>query len=247
MFSKKISFYELNNIYNKNINMKKVVRLTESDLEMLVKKIVKESSIDEISTQPNYRRSDLSPATAIKERDGKKYLVIVDSDNMVVAAGPSMDFLKNKNKEDICRIVDKLISDVFDLAESNLKEEDTSDFKNVEKLGFTCRFSESIKKTKTIKENKESSRYMFFSNLEQMKRQCELLLDLDESMVEEILESGHDWAQDHIAEAKNNMDQVFDFLMNEIGGGDMNEYGLPYDDEDDTNDIHPTGTSDWRK
>ena len=34
-------------------------------------------------------------------------------------------------------------------------------------------------------------------------------------MVEDILDHGHDWAQDHIAEAKNNMDQVFDFLMNE--------------------------------
>lgn len=61
----------------------------------------------------------------------------------------------------------------------------------------------------------KSSRYMFFSNLEQMRRQCDLLLDLDQEMVEGILENGHDWAQDHIAEAKNNMDQVFDFLMNE--------------------------------
>jgi len=64
-------------------------------------------------------------------------------------------------------------------------------------------------------EEHRSGRYMFFSNLEQMKRQCELLLDLDEGMVESILENGHDWAQDHIAEAKNNMDQVFDFIMNE--------------------------------
>jgi hypothetical protein len=61
----------------------------------------------------------------------------------------------------------------------------------------------------------KSSRYMFFSNLEQMRRQCDLLLDLDHNMVESILEQGHDWAQDHIAEAKNNMDQVFDFIMNE--------------------------------
>ena len=60
-----------------------------------------------------------------------------------------------------------------------------------------------------------SSRYMFFSNLEQMRRQCDLLLDLDKEMFESILENGHDWAQDHISEAKNNMDQVFDFLMNE--------------------------------
>ena len=71
---------------------------------------------------------------------------------------------------------------------------------------------------RVIRETHEekSSRYMFFSNLEQMRRQCDLLLDLDHGMVESILENGHDWAQDHISEAKNNMDQVFDFLMNQV-------------------------------
>lgn len=70
---------------------------------------------------------------------------------------------------------------------------------------------------KIIKETKEElpSRYMFFSNLEQIRRQCDLLLDLDQDTIQEVLENGHDWAQDHISEAKNNMDQVFDFLMNE--------------------------------
>jgi hypothetical protein len=63
-----------------------------------------------------------------------------------------------------------------------------------------------------------SDRYMFFSNLEQMRRQCDMLLELDQDMVTEILDDGHDWAQDHIAEAKNNMDQVFDFMMNHIKG-----------------------------
>ena len=70
----------------------------------------------------------------------------------------------------------------------------------------------------------ESERYMFFSNLQQMRRQCNLLLDLDKDMVENILKNGHDWAQDHIAEAKNNMDQVFDFLMNETTDeGDLDD------------------------
>jgi hypothetical protein len=72
-----------------------------------------------------------------------------------------------------------------------------------------------IRKVLKEEEKKHSSRYMFFSNLQQMRRQCDMLLDLDESMLEEILDNGHDWAQDHISEAKNNMDQVFDFLMNE--------------------------------
>jgi hypothetical protein len=59
---------------------------------------------------------------------------------------------------------------------------------------------------------------MFFSNLEQIRRQCDMLLELDQETVEQILDDGHDWAQDHIAEAKNNMDQVFDFIMNHIKG-----------------------------
>ena len=75
-----------------------------------------------------------------------------------------------------------------------------------------------------------SSRYMFFSNLQQMRRQCDLLLDLDQSMVDGILEDGHDWAQDHIAEAKNNMDQVFDFLMNESKKDGM-ELSMNIDDK----------------
>ena len=86
---------------------------------------------------------------------------------------------------------------------------------------------------KIIKESSDdrSSRYMFFSNLEQMRRQCDLLLDLDHDMVESILENGHDWAQDHIAEAKNNMDQVFDFMMNESKSEGM-ELSMNIDDKD---------------
>jgi len=76
-----------------------------------------------------------------------------------------------------------------------------------------------------------SDRYMFFSNLEQIRRQCGLLLDLDKEMVESILDNGHDWAQDHIAEAKNNLDQVFDFLMNESKKDGM-ELSMDIEDKD---------------
>lgn len=79
--------------------------------------------------------------------------------------------------------------------------------------------------TRVIREGGDpnSQRYMFFSNLEQMKRQCEMLLEMDQQQIESILSNGHDWAQDHIAEAKNNMDQVFDFLMNETKDSDGEE------------------------
>ena len=97
-----------------------------------------------------------------------------------------------------------------------------------------------------------SSRYMFFSNLEQMRRQCDLLLDLDHDMVEGILEDGHDWAQDHIAEAKNNMDQVFDFLMNESKKDGM-ELSMNIDDknmvmsEGKTKKNKPTNPTLWQQ
>jgi hypothetical protein len=68
--------------------------------------------------------------------------------------------------------------------------------------------------------------YMFFSNLEQIKRQCEKLLSLDKSMIDNTIQNGHDWADDHISEAKNNMDQVFDFFMGKVDEDsmDMNEW-----------------------
>ena len=64
----------------------------------------------------------------------------------------------------------------------------------------------------------ENDRYMFFSNLEQIKRQADMLLEMDKDVLHQILENGHDWAQDHVASAKENMDQIFDFFMNEIEG-----------------------------
>jgi hypothetical protein len=71
--------------------------------------------------------------------------------------------------------------------------------------------------------------YMFFGNLEQMNRQTQMLMELDPTMVDQILKDGHDWAADHIAEAINNMDQVFDFMMNTINEPNM----VQESDEDD--------------
>ena len=88
------------------------------------------------------------------------------------------------------------------------------------------------------------TRYMFFSNLQQMRRQAGLLLDLDEGQIEAILNSGHDWAADHIATAKESFDQVFDFLMNETNSGDMWKSVDLEDHEDDEDDYD---YSEWSK
>jgi hypothetical protein len=65
--------------------------------------------------------------------------------------------------------------------------------------------------SKTLNENRDN--YMFFQNLQTIRDAVDKMLSLDPSMVDMILSDGHDWANDHIAVAKENIDQVFDFLM----------------------------------
>ena len=56
---------------------------------------------------------------------------------------------------------------------------------------------------KKVLTEQESVNYMFFSNLEQIKRQCEMMLEMDQDQLDMIIQNGHDWADDHISEAKN--------------------------------------------
>jgi len=77
---------------------------------------------------------------------------------------------------------------------------------------------------KVLKEQ-ESPNYMFFSNLEQLIRQANLLLELNPEVIDDILLNGHDWAADHVTVAKENLDQVFDFMMNQIKGKDHEDEG----------------------
>jgi len=74
--------------------------------------------------------------------------------------------------------------------------------------------------SKILQENKMTENYMFFSNLQQIQRQCEMLLKMNPQELDNIIKNGHDWADDHVSEAKNNMDQVFDFFMNETKNKD---------------------------
>lgn len=102
--------------------------------------------------------------------------------------------------------------------------------------------SDLNKIVKKVLQEQEVADYMFFSNLEQIKRQCEILLEMNPQQIDEIInEGGHDWADDHVTEAKNNMDQVFDFLMNEtkkeyIDYEGVNEQDYSTDSERPTSD-----------
>jgi hypothetical protein len=92
--------------------------------------------------------------------------------------------------------------------------------------------------TKIINENKMTENYMFFSNLQQIQRQCEMLLKMNPQELDNIIKNGHDWADDHVSEAKNNMDQVFDFFMNETKNkntqnvtADMDQFSMNEEDQ----------------
>jgi hypothetical protein len=65
---------------------------------------------------------------------------------------------------------------------------------------------------KSMKENQETQNYMFFGNLQTMKRLVDKMLEMDESEVDAILSNGHNWALDHIATSKDDVEEVFNFL-----------------------------------
>lgn len=68
---------------------------------------------------------------------------------------------------------------------------------------------------KIIKEGGKEGNYMFFSNLKQMRRQIDIMLnEFNPQWVDTMLSDGHDWADDKISESKTNIDSVFDFFMN---------------------------------
>ncbi len=62
--------------------------------------------------------------------------------------------------------------------------------------------------------SEQEDRYMFFSNLEQIRDQANELLKYDRNKVEQLLDDGHDWAQDHVASSTESIDQVYDFMKN---------------------------------
>jgi len=70
------------------------------------------------------------------------------------------------------------------------------------------KFTES----KLISEDNETKNYMFFSNLETIKRLVDEMLEMDEKEIDDMLTNGHNWASDHIASSKDDVEEVFNFI-----------------------------------
>lgn len=92
-------------------------------------------------------------------------------------------------------------------------------------------------------EDMKHENYMFFKNISQMKRQCDLLMEENHDEIDNILKE-HDWAQDHISEAKSLLDQVFDFLMNKTKDSSNEDY-LNEEYQIDESKNCPTDPAKW--
>ena len=54
--------------------------------------------------------------------------------------------------------------------------------------------------------------YMFFQNLREIKSAVEELLEMDEHEIDNTISNGHDWASEHIATAKDDVEEVLSFF-----------------------------------
>jgi hypothetical protein len=64
-----------------------------------------------------------------------------------------------------------------------------------------------------LKLNEERGHYMFFQNLKTIKKAVDEMLKLDKQMIDDVLSNGHDWAEDHIATSKDDVEEVYNFLI----------------------------------
>lgn len=64
-------------------------------------------------------------------------------------------------------------------------------------------------------DSSEIKHYMFFSNLKVIKDRAEKLLQMDPLELDAMIENGHDWASDHIATSKDDIEEVYNWVMGE--------------------------------
>jgi hypothetical protein len=72
-------------------------------------------------------------------------------------------------------------------------------------------------------EHHRAENYMFFGNLETIKRLVEIVLEMDPAKVDAVLKNGHNWAVDHIVSSKDDVEEVANFLINEMAEDTIRE------------------------
>ena len=114
-----------------------------------------------------------------------------------------------KGKEE--KITKKEIEDELSKLKKKDKDKEKPGTQLDKKDATKKRRLELAKTLRSLKEHQEQGNYMFFSNLETIKRLVDELLQMDKSEIDAMLDE-HDWASDHITGAKDDVEEVFDFI-----------------------------------
>jgi len=78
---------------------------------------------------------------------------------------------------------------------------------------------EKFESFENTNEHAEQQNYMFFGNLKTIKRLVDEMLQMDEAKIDSLLSNGHNWAVDHIATSKDDVEEVFNFLAGQESEG----------------------------
>lgn len=62
----------------------------------------------------------------------------------------------------------------------------------------------------------ETKNYMFFSNLHAIKEKVDKILSMDKNLIDKMIEDGHDWASEHIATSKDDVEEVYNWINSTI-------------------------------
>jgi len=62
------------------------------------------------------------------------------------------------------------------------------------------------------KERDGNQHYMFFQNLETIQHCIDEIMAMDKAAIDELLANGHDWASDHVATSKDDIEEVSNWL-----------------------------------
>lgn len=76
-------------------------------------------------------------------------------------------------------------------------------------------------------ESEHGKHYMFYQNLKNIQRSIDDIMGMDKEKLDHIIGDGHDWAEDHVSVAMENIEQVHSFLM-----------GRSHDEVDHNSDDH---------
>lgn len=118
--------------------MARIIRLNESDIERLVRKIIKEDKMNEIGISDFTDTKEIGGGSellrpAIAKLRGKDHIVVIDTKGNVFGYGP--EITRNMDRTMICKIANKLVSEWEEEA-MMMKEADISDFGDIKPITF---------------------------------------------------------------------------------------------------------------